>query len=195
MLSSIIKEHLEGKCSSIVAAPGGGTTSLTLYLANIILREEKTIIFFNPTGEIDRNFVRRYYRRVFDNTVFIVSDVENFISFLFDEARLHWDWVFIDSCDVLKHFDPKLIEKIISYSKMQQASLVCTSQIRVVPSTKHVYSTVEQPGLNYFIWIRDGFKSTGIAEKYLDVFDKKRQGNNFIARYVFRLTPGGQVLE
>jgi hypothetical protein len=197
MLSDIVKDYLEGRCTSIVSSSGGGATSLTLYLANIIFREDKSVLYFNPTEEIDRSFVKKYYPRVFSKALFAITDLEEFIELISSE-EIRFDWTFIDPGDMLITRNKKILDYIISLCSLRRSSLVCTSQIRVVPETKQVYSTIEQTGLfNYNIWIRKIglIKDDLIDEKYVDVFPTVHQGNNFIARYVMKITPGGQIME
>lgn len=202
MLQDIINKHICNKNSIVTSAPGNGSTTFLLYLANQLNINNYSVIYYNPAYNIDRDFIKLNYPNAYNDTFFMFSDLDYFISFL---RTTSFDYIIIDPGDVLlktKNILPLLIKLI----KTQKSYLICSSQIRIdIPNGAKPYSTIEKINIESIknnklifdnsIWIRNATGNKGIIrEKYIDVFNKFRNGNNYIDRYIAKFNNYGYIL-
>lgn len=176
----------------VTSAPGNGTTSLCLYLCNYY-SQSKSILYYNPSANIDRRFVKNY-KNTYANVNFVTSPLDLLVKYLLENASIY-DILIFDPGDMLLA-TPKLLHAFCRI--IGPIRLICTSQIRVDPTKGgQVYSTVErkQEKFKYSLWIRDVTEVDTIFEKrYLDVFPEFRSGNNFIQRYLLVSNNNGIIL-
>lgn len=195
MLQELVDDFVENKNIIITSSAGNGTTSLCLFLINLISRKDKIIIYFNPLGNIDKIFVKKYYPLVYENVLFVTSTVPDLLVLL-QYLSYKIDYLVVDPGDCLL-YNPQLIPML---SKMISGNIFCTSQIRHdLSKGGKIYSTVERKFLpsvfKYSLWIRNVTEySFGFKRKYIDVFDKQRSGNNNIARYIGNFTKEGNIV-
>lgn len=194
MLKDIVIDYIEKNNCVVTSAPGNGTTSFILYLTNILAEQEENIIFYNPDRGIDRKFIKRFYPNVYNKVIFIESTIDVFIDYL-DYTGFDQDRVVIDPGDVFaSQFN--LLRELINVAKMKKIKVLCTSQIRTnISNGGKTYSTLEKDSLfDYSIWIRNVSESnTLFTSKYIDVFSKKRSGNDYLSRYVAKFGKEGNV--
>lgn len=195
MLPELVEDFVYGKNVVVTSSAGNGATSLCLYIANILLRDDKIVMLFNPQDSIEKSFVKRFYPRVYDDVVFVSSSVPQFLTFL-EYMDYKIDYLIVDPADCMM-FSSRLLPTL---SELISGKLICSSQIRQDPTKGgQVYSTLENKYMgkifDYSIWIRNITEEFGeIKRKYIDVFDKKRSGNNQIARYVASFSKEGNIL-
>ena len=153
------------------------------------------VIYYNPSRDIDREFVGKYYPRVLKSAVWIESPLESFLEFL-QSSGYNYDCLVIDPGDVL------MVNKdlVISLGNLRhpEASIIFTSQIRQDPKVGwSPYSTVER--VNAFdtsIWITNATGSNPLYKiKYIDIFKEIRSGNNYVAREIAKYTDEGNIIE
>lgn len=194
MLKELITSLL-GKRIIVSSAPGAGASSFTLYIANTILDNNKLVLYYNPDRDIDREFVKKYYPRVFSDAVWLTSTLEDFLELYAEHSQL-FDTLIVDPGDITmvdKHILPTL-----GCVRRPGATLICTSQIRQDPNKAWApYSTLEAlNSFDYSIWIT---KVTGIhpvfIQKYIDVHDKIRSGQNLILRDIANYTLEGNIVQ
>lgn len=195
MLKDIISDFIEGNRVILTSAPNNGCSSLALYIANVILDNDKIVIYYNPSRAIDRKFVNKYYSRVSKNAIWIESKLESFLEFL-QSTGYNYDCLIIDPGDVL------MVNKdlVISLGNLKRAnsSIIFTSQIRQDPNYSwKPYSTIER--INSFdisIWITNVTENNSLYKtKYIDIYKEIRSGNNYIAREIAKYTEEGNIIE
>lgn len=195
MLRDIVSDYILEKRVIITSSTNNGASSLSLFTANTILNEDKVVVYFNPSGDIDREFVKRYYPRVFKDAIWIRSPLDSFLEFL-QYINFSFDCLIIDPGDVLM-INKRLIKQIGSLKK-RNSTFICTSQIRQDPNKGWApYSTVERVGeFDHSIWITN-VTGTHILfkQKYIDIHKDIRSGNNFIAREIAKFTEEGNIIE
>lgn len=196
MLSELVDDYIKNKNVVVTSAADNGATTLSLFILNCLLKEDKFIVIYNPLNNIEKEFVKRYYPRVFNDTLFVTSKVTDFLSLL-QYLRYKLDYLVIDPGDCLL-YNPGLLPEI---SKLLIGNIICTSQIRQDPNKGgQIYSTLENKYMttlfDYSIWIRNVTETSGIMKrKYIDIFKEKRSGNNYIARYVANFTDEGNIIQ
>jgi len=196
MLSELVDDFVEKKNVIVTSSAGNGATSFCLYIANILLRGNNLVVFFNPQDNIEKTFVRQFYPRVYSDAIFVACPISHLLTFLmYLDYKI--DYLIMDPADCLM-FNAQLIPTI---SELIAGNIICTSQIRQDPTKGgQVYSTIEKKFMDkeifdYSIWIRNVTeRSENIKRKYIDIFDKKREGNNYIARYVSSFSKEGNIL-
>lgn len=195
MLSELVDDFIEDKNVVVTAAAGNGATSFCLYLANILLRKNKLIVYFDPQDNIEQSFVKKFYPRVYQNVVFVACGVQELLWFL-QYIDYKVDYLIMDPADCLM-YNTGLIPMI---ADSISGTIVCTSQIRQDPSQGgKIYSTIEKKFMdkifNYSVWIRNVTEGKGaLQHKYIDIFDKTRSGNNQIARYMGTFSSEGNII-
>lgn len=191
-LRELVEGYVYDHDVMLTAAAGEGTTALALYLA-MILSEEKFVIYFNPSSDINREYVRKFYPRVFHNVLFIQSNLDTFLEFL-DEIDYDFDYLVLDPGDTFMSAKNTLIS-LKKICKIKNSHLIVSSQIRLDPNIGwQPYSTVEKVNkscgntlFDYSIWIRRVSENNPIlTAKYIDVFKGSRKGNQYISRYLVR---------
>lgn len=203
MLKEIVEDYIEKGNTIITAKPGGGATVFSLYLCNILLKQDKTILYYNPTAEIDVYYVKKYFPRVYRDVFFIRSPLNSFLH-LINEMDYDMDYLVIDPGDCLM-VNPKIVSAIADIVKRKDTKFICTSQIRVDPTLGgQVYSTIEKLNKRHSgsifensMWIRDVTETNTIyTSRYIDVFDKYRVGNRYKSRYLAKFSKtSGTVME
>lgn len=188
MLSEVIDYINKG--NTIITGPSGnGITSLTLAICNRLLNENKLILYYNSTGEIDKIFLKQYYPRTYNNLFFLNCSISNLLMFL-EYIDFSCDYLIADPADSLmvnKDIIPKLI-------KLCSEKVLFTSQIRMNPNTKQLYSPIEEVNkvyagnlFKYSIWLRNVTQPSLIyKERYLDIYDKYRIGNQYLKRFIIK---------
>lgn len=190
MLNEIANDYLS-KGNTIITGPtGNGITSLTLYLMNCLLKEDKSILYYNSTQEIQKDFVKKFYPRVYSDVLFYQGDLYTLTNYL-EFINYDIDYLVIDPGDSIM-VNKKLIPLLVSIFNNKK-KLIVTSQIRQDPTQGgQVYSPIEKLNntyngtlFKYSLWIRDVTQETNIfKERYVDIFDKIRIGNKYIRRYI-----------
>lgn len=195
MLHDIVSDFIIGKRVVITSATNNGSTSLALYIANTILDTDNISIYYNPSGDVDREFVKKFYPRVYRDSIWIVSPLESFLEFL-QEISFSYDCLIIDPGDTLL-INKDLVRTLMSMRK-EKSSIILTSQIRQDPNKGwSPYSTIEKVNsFDYSIWITNVTGGNPIYKlKYIDIFNTMRSGNNFIAREIAKFTDQGNIVE
>lgn len=195
MLSDLVEFYVDSKNVVVTSSAGNGATSFCLYCANILLRRNKTILYYNPQNNIESSFVKQYYPRVYDDVIFASCSTRDLI-ILLQYLDFDIDILILDPGDCLMH-NKNLIPGL---SQMIRGNIICTSQIRQDPTKGgQVYSTIEKKYMtrgifHYSIWIRKVTEELGdLTRKYIDIFSEKRSGNNYTDRYVGNFTKEGNV--
>ena len=201
MIKEFVEEFVSGNNIIITAPSGNGTTVLTLHIVNILLSKDKKIIYYNPTGDIDREFVKLVYPRVFNETFFHEQSITQLLSFL-DYINYDIDYLVMDPGDSLMF--NKGIYPLLN-RRLKNKGLIVTSQIRQDPTKGgQIYSPIEELNkknnnsvFNFSVWIRNVTEGEQIFKsRYLDIFDNGKSGNNFIRRYLARFdTKTGVLVE
>jgi len=178
---------------------GVGKTTLTLALLNEIA-QEKSILYYNPDGKVDRRLVEKYYKNVYSDVFFMVCPLKNFIEYIIENSHL-FDIVVVDPGDILL-LSKKLIHRLHEVMQTSRSRLICTSQLRIDPNKGgKPYSTLEEFNktsikLNKHvfkcsIWIRNATAPNPVYKlKYVDIFDSYRVGNNYEERYIIKTMKG-----
>lgn len=195
MLRDIVSDHIENKRVVITSSTNNGCSSFTLYIANTILDDDKLVIYYNPSRDIDREFVSKYYPRVLKNAMWVESSLESFLELL-QSSGYSYDCLIIDPGDVL--MVNKVLVSTLGQLRRPGSSIIFTSQIRQDPKLGWgTYSTIER--VNAFdtsIWITNVTGGNKLYNmKYIDVFKEIRSGNNFIAREIAKFTDEGNIIE
>jgi hypothetical protein len=201
-----LKEMVQGYVSNhnviLTAAAGEGVTTLALYLADV-LSNDRLVIYFNPSGDIDRHYVKRYYPRVYKSVLFIQAGLDSLLEFL-DSIDYEFDHLIMDPGDMLMT-NKTALRSLKGICGINNARMVCTSQIRLDPNTGwQPYSTIESFNkkngntvFKYSIWMRKATEDNPFfIAKYIDVFKGVRHGNRFLSRYLVRfdITEGCMIV-
>jgi hypothetical protein len=197
MLKDIARYYINNGNCIITSAPNNGATSFALFLANSILENSSNVIFYNPMGDIDRNFVKQYYPNVYKNCTYFKGPTDLFLLYL-DYMQWEFDYIFIDPADCLMNGDKKTLHNLVSLSKANKFKIIVTSQIRQDPSQGgKVYSTLETLKIfDYSIWIRNVTEQSELFKsKYVDVYGSYREGNKYIARNIAKFTDQGNIID
>lgn len=199
MLADLAEDYILNNNCIITSSTNNGATSLCLFLCNeLTKRNDETIYFFDPNGGIDRSFVKNNYPYVFQNVIFIQCSVDNLINLLL-YTNFKIDRLLVDPGDILltsKNF----LTSLVYFLQDRESKLICTSQIRQDIPNNRIYSTIERFNqredlFDYSIWIRNvSEESILYTRKYVDVYNKIRTGNKFIARYIANFTKTGKIL-
>lgn len=196
MLREIVTDFISGKRVILTSSTNNGCSSFALYAANTILdKSNGLLLYYNPSRDVDRDFVKKYYSRVHKNAVWIESPLDSFLELL--QAIDHnYDCLIIDPGDVLM-VNKKLVPTLGALRR-KESTIIFTSQIRQDPNKGWApYSTLER--LNAFdssIWITNVTGNNPIYRmKYIDVFQEIRSGNNYIARAAAKYTDEGNIIE
>lgn len=191
-LRDLVKGYVNKFDVMLTSAAGEGTTTLALYIA-MILSEDKLVIYFNPSGDIDRNYVKRFYPRVYKNVLFIQSDLNTLLEFL-NEIDYDFDHIILDPGDALV-LAKKAIPSLKRICAIKKSHMIFTSQIRLDPKFSwQPYSTMERVNsksgntiFDYSIWVRRVSEdNTFFTSKYIDVFKGVRKGNQYVSRYLVK---------
>jgi hypothetical protein len=190
MLHEIVSDFIV-KGNTIITGPtGNGITSLTLHLMNCLLKDDINILYYNSTQEIQKDFVKKFYPRVYSDVLFYQGDLYTLTNYL-EFINYDIDYLIIDPGDSIM-VNKKLIPLLVSIFH-EKKKLIVTSQIRQDPTQGgQVYSPIEKLNntyngtlFKYSLWIRDVTQETNIfKERYVDIFDKIRVGNKYIRRYI-----------
>jgi hypothetical protein len=182
----------------LTSASGEGCTVLALYMS-MVLSDNKIVIYFNPLGDIDREYVQKYYPRTFKDVLFIISDVKSLIEFL-NEIDYEFDYLIIDPGDVLM-VDKTTISNLKKICRIKGSHMIFTSQIRLDPKIGwNPVSTIESLKsvdtiFDYSIWMRRATEDNPFfISKYIDVFKGVRIGNRYIGRYLVRFNREGCMI-
>lgn len=196
MLHEFVNNYVRSKNIIITSSAGGGATSLCLFIANLLLKDQNIIVYFNPQDNIERTFVRSYYLRVYDDVIFVACEIEKLLYFI-KYLNYKIDYLILDPADCLL-YNSNILPSI---ANALSGNIICSSQIRQDPTQGgKVYSTLEEKYMNtglfnYSIWIRNITEPNGIFKrKYIDIFDKKRSGSNNISRYIANFTNEGNII-
>lgn len=200
MIKDFVNEFVLGNNIIITAPTGHGSTVLSLHIANILLEKDKKIIYFNPTSDIDSQYIKGTYPNIFHDVFFHSESLIRFVDFL-DYINYEADILFLDPGDSLmcnKKLFPTLNNLLNNKTRM-----VVTSQIRQDPTKGgQIYSPIEELNksynntiFKYSIWIRDVTEEEQLFKaRYLDVFKHNRVGNKFLQRYIIRFDSKTGVL-
>ena len=188
-MSDFLK-YIVNKNSIITSPPGEGSTTLALYLTNI-LSNTYNVLFFDTGKNIDRKYIKEHYNDMNVNAFIFQGSINYFLDYLSDLNRqlINLDYIIIDTGDIL---DKKTLFNIHSIFEACNINVICTSQLRVNPGTSKPYSTVEEwnkqlPNhpFDNSIWIRKvNEPNTFLNRKYIDIYDKFRVGNKFYNRSI-----------
>lgn len=183
----------------ITSAPGNGTTSLVQAIVNELCLDH-SVLYYNPSKDMNRDFIRKYYNNIFDNVVFITCELDIFLEYLINTVMngTEFDYIVIDPGDFLLTSKGVLtsIDSIINPSK---SKLICTSQIRIDVNTNTTYSTIERWNSKYIhsrhaifkysMWLLNVTAPNPMySMKYLDVYDGIKVGNRYDNRYIIRVS-------
>jgi len=187
---SDIVDNILNKNTIITAAPGEGSTTLALYLTNI-LSETNNVLFFDTGRTIDRQYIQKHYVTMYNNCCIFQGALDQFLNYLSDVNRQlrNIDYVVIDTGDILSKKD---ILNLYNIFNSLNVKMICTSQLRVNPGTSKPYSTVEEwnkqlPNhpFDNSVWIRKvNEPNQFMNRKYIDIYDKFRIGNKFYNRSI-----------
>lgn len=194
MLKDLVKQ-LCGNRLVVSAAPGNGVSSFTLYMVNTILEEDKAVLYYNPTADIDREFVRTYYPRAYNGTEFLTCPLTDFLEYV-QYSNGFFDCVVLDPGDTTM-IEPDIVPTL-GLLRKANSTLIVTSQIRQDPNKGWApYSTIEKlDSFDYSIWITNVTGGHPIfKQKYVDVYPTIRSGNNFVMRDVAYFTKEGNIIE
>lgn len=195
MLNEVVSDYIKKGNTILVGAPGNGITSLTLFFANCLLKDDNIVLYYNPTEEIDRHFVKRFYPRVYRDAIFNSQPLPDLINFL-SHIDYNFNYLIIDPGDSVM-IDKRVIPVLVSVLKKSRGRLLVTSQIRQDPTKGgQVYSPIEKLNItynkelfDYSIWIRNVTDTEEIFKpRYLDIFDKVRTGNKYLRRYIAKFS-------
>jgi len=184
-------QRVVGKNTIITSPPSEGSTTLALYITNI-LSVSSNVLFFDTGRTIDRQYIKEHYKDMFANCFILQGSLDYFLNYLSDLNRQlrHIDYVVIDTGDILSKKDLLNLYNIFDSCNI---NMICTSQLRVNPGNSRPYSTVEewnkQLTNNPFdnsIWIRKvNEPNTFLNRKYIDIYDRFRVGNRYQSRSIF----------
>ena len=198
MIKELVDDFILGNNTIITAPTGHGSTVLALHMANIILNKDKKVIYYNPTGDIDGEFIKPNYPVVYSDIFFHKESLSLFINFL-DYVNYDIDNIVLDPGDSL--MSNKNIFPLLSNLLKSHAGMLVTSQIRQDPTKGgQVYSPIEELNkqyniFKYSIWIRNVTEDEQLFKaRYVDVFLNHRIGNKFLRRYIIRFDSKTGVL-
>lgn len=195
MLKDIVQDFVIGNRVVITSSTNNGCSSFALYVANTILNNDNVVLYYNPSRDIDREFVKKYYPRVHKSAIWIESPLDSFLEVLHAIGH-EYDCLIIDPGDVLM-IDRKLVPTLGGLRK-RGSTIIFTSQIRQDPNKGWApYSTLEKlKKFDSSIWITNVTGSNPVYNlKYIDVFQEVRSGNNYIARAIAKYTDEGNIVE
>jgi hypothetical protein len=188
MLKELINEFVLDNNIIITAPSGNGSTVFTLYLSNLLLHQNKSILYYNPSKDIDQEFVKKYHQDVYQNVIFHKESLSLLINFL-EYINYEIDYLILDPGDALM-VSRNVIPMIKSSLK---GHIIITSQIRQDPTKNgHIYSPIEELNkkynlFKYSIWIRNVTEEEQLFKsRYIDIFENCRIGNQFLRRYLVR---------
>lgn len=194
MLQEIITDFIQKGNTIITSSPGNGCTALTIHLLNLLLhKNDVKIVYYNSTADIDINFVKQN-KHIQNDIFFHQGTLPQLISFL-EYINYDIDFLVVDPGDTL------MIDKNLFclLKKLCKGKILATSQIRQnLNKGGQVYSTLESTHLfDYSIWIRDVSEGENLFKaRYLDIYDQRRNGNNYLRRYVVKFdNKTGNVME
>lgn len=194
MLKDLVNQLL-GSRIVISSAPGNGASSLALYMANTILSEDRFVVYYNPTADVDRVFVEKYYPRVFEQALWMYAPLSDFLSF-FQDASSDIDCLIMDPGDTA--MVDKYIVPTIGLARKKNSTFICTSQIRLDPNCGWApYSTIERlHAFDNSIWITNVSGGHPIYKvKYIDVYKGIASSQNLSARELAYYTEEGNIVE
>lgn len=186
---------LIGRRVVVSSAPGNGASSFSLYMLNTILEEERLVLYYNPSRDIDREFVEKYYPRVYKHAVWLECPVDDFLEY-FQFSGSEYDCIVIDPGDTT--MINKQIVPQIGHLRRRDSTFIVTSQIRQDPNKGWApYSTIEKlNSFDYSIWIRNATAGHPVfILKYVDIYTEIRSGSNFKLRDVAHYTKEGNIVE
>jgi hypothetical protein len=199
MIKDIVKEFVLDHNIIVTAPTGNGTTTLTLQIASTLADLDKRVLFYNPLGDIDREFVKSTYPNAFSNIFFFNDSLAQLLSFL-DYINYNIDFLVLDPGDSLMM--NKGIYPLLNI-RLKNKGIIATSQIRQDPNKGgQIYSPVEELNkknnlsiFNFSIWIRNVTEMEQLFKsRYLDIYDHARIGNEFLKRYIVRFDSKTGVL-
>lgn len=201
MIKELVEEFVLKNNTIITSPAGNGSTVLTLYIIIFLLLNDKTILFYNPTGDIDKNFINKFYPLISKNVFFITGSLSLLLDFL-NYINYTIDILILDPGDSLM-FNKKIYPLLKTVLK--NTTIIATSQIRQDPTKSgQIYSPLEEINksndysiFKYSIWIRNVSESVQLFKaRYIDVFNQYRIGNQFLRRYLVRFdTKTGVIIE
>lgn len=190
-LKEMIEVYVENKNVCITSASGEGSSSVALYIS-MILSKNNTVMYYNSSHDIDRDYVKRFYPLSYKNVLFVQCDLSTFLELL-EVIDYDIDYLVIDPADHLA--STKVLPKLKQTLKNRKCNIIATSQLRLDPKKAwKPYSTMEELNkksgntiFDYSIWIRKATESNVVfTSKYIDVFKHRRIGNRFENRYTVR---------
>jgi len=183
--------YVLNKNTIISAAPGEGSTTLALYLTNI-LSTSSNVLFFDTGNTLDKQYIKTHYNDMYNHCFIIQGSYDNFLNYLSDLNRQlsNLDYIIIDTGDIITK--PNLLN-LYNIFDACDINIICTSQLRVNPGTGKPYSTVEEwnkqltkKPFDNSIWIRKvNEPNTFLNRKYIDIYKEFRIGNHYIDRSIF----------
>ncbi len=184
----------------VTAAPGNGATSFIQMIINSIALK-KNVLYYDPSGTINREFTTKYYSNIASNVCFLSGSFHIFIDYIIDLGS-NFNYIVVDPGDILSNQQEslRLLSLILSNT---ESKLICTSQIRIDPTTGKPYSTLERVTkinrldfFDYSIWIRNVTESNPIyTNRYVDIYNNFRVTKNFVHRYIVQYTKEGNINE
>ncbi|MCK9428993.1 MAG: hypothetical protein M0R17_03145 [Candidatus Omnitrophica bacterium] len=154
----------------------------------MLLHQNKSILYYNPSKDIDQEFVKKYHQDVYQNVIFHKESLSLLINFL-EYINYEIDYLILDPGDALM-VSRNVIPMIKSSLK---GHIIITSQIRQDPTKNgHIYSPIEELNkkynlFKYSIWIRNVTEEEQLFKsRYIDIFENCRIGNQFLRRYLVR---------
>lgn len=187
-LKEMIETYVENKSICITSSSGEGSTSLALYVA-MTLSKDQMVMYYNPSSDLDREYIKKFYPLGFRNILFVQADLKSFVEVI-SLIGNDIEYLVLDPADSLIRTIPKLKRAL-----PKTCNLIATSQLRLDPKQAwKPYSTIEEVNkkngntiFDYSIWIRKATESNAVfTSKYIDVFKHKRVGNRYESRYVVR---------
>jgi len=198
MIKELVEDCILKHNTIITSAPGNGTTSMCLFLANGLIHQNKMVLYYNPDGGIDRNFVQKYYQFSFDKLLLLTTTLQTFTD-IFNLCLEDIDAIIVDPGDIFGR-NKELLINICKTMKYMKKSIIFTSQIRQDPNTGKVYSTLEKINKSYkifdnSIWITNCTEPDGVFKrKYIDIYNGYRVGTQYKARYLANFTKEGNLI-
>jgi hypothetical protein len=195
MIYEIVTDFIK-KGNTIITSPAGnGCTTLALYLAaQILVKNDSRILYYNPSADINIDYVTPLSNPAYKDIFFHQESLKTFVDFL-EYSEYDFDYLFIDPADTLL-VNSKILPLIL---KLFKGKIVAVSQIRQDPTLGgQVYSTIEKLNVfDYSIWIRNVTENEELFKsRYLDVYDRRRSGNKYVRRYVVKFdSKTGNIME
>jgi len=202
MIKELVKDFISGSNVILTAPPSNGCTTVALTFANYLINNNKSVIYYNPTGDIDRQFIKENFPKLFTDMFLFKQDLSTFMEFL-DYINYDIDHIIIDPGDILL-VNRKILPLFIDLLG-HKIKLLATSQIRQDPTKGgQIYSPLEVLNkssfyslFDYSIWIRNVSEADtfDVKSRYIDVFQNIRTGNEFIRRYILKFdSKTGEVI-